>query len=232
MDWYYLSDSQERIAISEAQLVPMAARGIIRPATPVWRKGMGDWAACGEVKPEVFTSAVTGRDHPHPAAESAAVRGTIIGLARTLAAYNVWLRIFGVLQLLAALMLTAGLAWITYVMITAEDGDWRERLPSQWREAVPRAAVWAGIAWATINVLLASWSGWLALAAAARAKRSADDGSERTLSAAVQDAGRWAIVCLFCVLTTIAFVSAMVMWIGWDKAFPPEKKPAEKVISI
>src|SRR5688572_2702038 len=92
MQWYYLSESYERIPVSEAQFAALAARGILRPATPVWRKGMADWTACGEVKPEIFTASVARTsDEHHPVTDSAAVRGTIIGLSRALAGYRPWL---------------------------------------------------------------------------------------------------------------------------------------------
>ena len=118
MQWYYLSDSHERIAVSEAQFTSLAAGGVLRPATPVWRKGMADWAACGEVKPEVFAAGVSrDSDERHPITDNAAVRGTVIGLARTLAGYNVWLRIFGVLMLIFAVAEMALLGWETWLLI-------------------------------------------------------------------------------------------------------------------
>lgn len=232
MDWYYLSDTHERIAISEAQLAPLAASGILRPATPVWRKGMGDWAACGEVKPEIFTEAVSGRGERNPAAEGGLVSGAVIGLARTLAGYNVWLRTLGVVLLITAVGTCVSLAVTAYYLITANDEAWKLMLENLHWATVPKAAVWALLAFQAVTVLLTGWAGFVLLLAAARAKRAAQSGSEMMLAAALRETGRYFLTMVIVVILSVLFVGGLVLWLGWDVVRPSEKGPAEKSISI
>jgi len=233
MDWYYLSDSHERIAVSEAQLAPLAARGVLRPATPVWRKGMGDWAACGEVKPEIFTAAVSGGDEQrHSGAASAVMQGTVIGLARTLAGYNVWLRILGIALLLSALSLTLSSAASLWWALHADEADWADLFSHLPQVSVPKSAVWAAIGMQGVSILLTGWTGWVLLLAAGRAKRAAQSGSEPVLAQAIRDTGRYFILSVVIILTGIIFWTAMVVWLGWDFTRPDKAKPAEKVISV
>lgn len=233
MDWYYLSDSHERIAVNEAQLAPLAARGVLRPATPVWRKGMGDWAACGEVKPEIFTAAVSGSDdQPHSGAASAVMQGTVMGLARTLAGYNVWLRIFGIALLIFAVLMAASEAWTLWWLFKADEADWTSLYSALHQTSLPKAAVWAVVAFQAISLLLAGWAGWVLLLAAARAKRAAQTGSEPVLAQAIRDTGRYFILSVVILLTAVVFWAAMVVWLGWNVAWPEKSKPAEKVITV
>ena len=232
MDWYYLADTHERIAISEAQLAPLAASGILRPATPVWRKGMGDWAACGEVKPEIFTEAVSGRGERNPAAEGGLVTGVVIGLARTLAGYNVWLRTLGVVLLITAVGTCVSLAVTTYYLITANDEAWKLILENLHWATVPKAAVWAVLAFQAVTLLLTGWAGFVLLLAAARAKRAAQSGSELMLTAALRETGRYFLTIVIAVILSLLFLGGLVLWLGWDVVRPSEKGPAEKSISI
>lgn len=55
MRWFFLSDKQEQIPTTEEQLRGLAANGILRPQTLVWREGMSDWTSAGEIKPELFS---------------------------------------------------------------------------------------------------------------------------------------------------------------------------------
>ena len=232
MDWYYLSDNHERIAVSEAQLAPLALRGILRPATPVWRKGMGDWAACGEVKPEIFSGAVTGEDQHHSGAVTAAMSGTVIGLARTLAGYNVWLRIFGVVLLLTAALLCVSTVTTVWYLGQADDAQWRLILDQLQINGVPRAAVWVLIVFQGINILLTAWAGFLLLCAAARAKLAAKTGNEHVLTAAIRDTGRYFLTSVIMLLLAIVFWAGMVVWLGRVVTFPGKPGAAEKTVSV
>ncbi len=233
MDWHYLSDTHERIAVHEAQLAPLAARGVLRPATPVWRKGMGDWAACGEVKPEIFTAAVSGGDdHPHSGATAAVMQGTVMGLARTLAGYNVWLRILGIALLVSAVLMAVSEVWTIWWLANADEADWNVLYSAIHRVSIPKSAVWAIVAFQGLLLLLTGWAGWMLLLAAGRAKRAAQSGSEPVLAQAVRDTGRYFILSVVILLTGIVFWTAMVLWLGWDVAWPGESKPAERVISV
>lgn len=233
MDWYYLSDTHERIAVSEAQLAPLAARGVIRPATPVWRRGMGDWAACGEVKPEIFTAAVSGSDDPrHPAAESMALRGAVMGLARTLAGYNVWLRIYAIFFLVVSLVMSLAVIVQLYFIIKKGTGSIGEVYPELGEIILSTAVIFAVLAGEVIILLVTVWSSILLLCAASRARRAAHTGNEHLLASAIRGIGRYFLI------TTIMLILSMIGWltavtlIGWDKAFPSREPSAEKVISI
>lgn len=233
MDWYYLSDSHERIAINEAQLAPLALRGILRPATPVWRRGMSDWAACGEVKPEIFSDAVAGDgDQRHSGAVTAAVNGTVTGIARALAGYNVWLRIFGVALLLAAVALSVSTVLTAWYLGRANDAEWKLILEQVQVSGVPKSAVWVLIAFEGISILLTAWGGFLLLCAASRAKQAAAAGSEQVLTAAIRDTGRYFLTAVVMVLVTILFWAAMVVWLGKEVTFPGKEPSAEKSVSV
>jgi hypothetical protein len=233
MDWYYLSDNHERIAVSEAQLVPLAARGILRPATPVWRKGMADWAACGEVKPEIFTEAATGSGDQRPSgALASAVNGTVIGLGRTLAGYNVWMRIAGI----SSHILAAGLCITTVLTVwywgRADEAQWKLILEQMHVKGLPQAAVWALAGFQGLSVILAAWCGFLLLCAAGRAKEAAASGNEYVLTAAIRDMGRYILTFTILMIVSVLFWAGMIVWLGRDVEFLEKEKPSEKAVSI
>jgi len=233
MDWYYLSDNHERIPVSEAQLMPLAARGILRPATPVWRRGMGDWAACGEVKPEIFTEAtIASGDQRLSGTMSAAMSGTVIGLARTLAGYNVWLRIFGVTLLVAAAGLCISMFLTIWYLGSADDAQWKLMLEQSQVANVPKMAVWALVGFEGINFLLTGWCGFLLLCAAGRAKHAAATGNEHVLTAAIRDTGRYFLTSVMLVLLGVLFWTGMIIWLGKDVTFPGKPGAPEKAVSI
>ncbi len=231
MQWYYLSDTQERIAISEAQFLPLAARGVLRPATPVWRKGMTDWTACGEVKPEIFALAVVrDSDERHPVTDNTAVRGTVIGLSRTLAAYNVWLRIFGTVILLLTAGLAALLTWEVWTLLKSGIEAWGEGYFLSDKLTENRWIPWVMLTVQAVGLLLTGWSGFLLFSAASKAKRAARSGDEPVLVAAIQAVGRFFIISAITFIVTMGLGIGLLLWLGWDTAFPPpEAREAPRI---
>jgi uncharacterized RDD family membrane protein YckC len=49
MEWYYGTDGQRNGPISESELEQLVAKGVITPATLVWRQGMTQWQQYGTV---------------------------------------------------------------------------------------------------------------------------------------------------------------------------------------
>jgi len=236
MQWYYLSDSHERIAISEAQFVPLAARGVLRPATPVWRKGMADWLACGEVKPEIFTAAVArDSDERHPVTDIAAVRGTVIGFSRTLADYRVWMRIAGGLLLAAALLILAGIGWQAWLIIDERAEAIHRWLP--FREVLEKRAlldwsVFVLIGLEAVTAILGAWAGGLLMHSASRALAARETGSEPGLHTALRSAGRSLVIGIVWMVCVILAALGLALWLGWDNAFPPPPSPEEQHVTV
>jgi hypothetical protein len=233
MQWYYLSDSHERIALSEAQFPALAARGLLRPTTPVWRKGMSGWTACGEVKPEIFAGGVTrDSDRNHTLSDNAAVKGTIIGLARVLAAYRVWFRIVGGFTLIVAAALVALLVWQTWTSIKfgTEALDRGYIFMDQVKDRP--WILWLVMGVEAVTALLAAWAGCFLLRSANTAKKARDLGSEQTLIAATQQAGRFVMICVVTlILNAIVWIS-LSLWLGWEKAFPVHGSPQGEKVAI
>lgn len=236
MQWFYLSDSHERIAISEAQFVPLAARGVLRPATPVWRKGMADWSACGEVKPEIFTAAVArDSDERHPVTDNAAVRGTVIGFSRTLADYRVWMRIAGGLVLAAALLILAGIGWQGWLLFDERAESIRRWLPFRGeldKRALLDWSVFVLIGLEAVTVILSAWAGWLLLRTASRSYAARETGSEPSLHTALRCAGRSLVIAIVWVVFVSLAALGFSLWLGWDKAFPPPASEEEQRVTI
>lgn len=236
MLWYYLSDTHERIAVSDAQLVPLAARGVLRPATPMWRKGLADWTPCGELKPEIFAAAVIrDSDERNPVTDNVAVRGTVIGLSRTLAGYGPWLRITAVALLAAAILILAGIGWQSWLLIDGRAADIHRWLPFRGeldQRGILDWAVCGVIAFEAVSAVIAVWMGSLLVRSAAGAKRAANTGGETDLHGSMRNAGRSLAIAI--VWATILIVTALSasLWLGWEKAFPAAPPRAEDVITI
>ncbi len=56
MSWFYVTDSQEKLAVEEDEFPALARTGAVRPQTLIWKEGLKDWASCGELKPEIFST--------------------------------------------------------------------------------------------------------------------------------------------------------------------------------
>ena len=54
MQWYYLTDNQERKVVDASQLPELAKRGVIRPDTLVWSELLSDWTEAAIAKPNIF----------------------------------------------------------------------------------------------------------------------------------------------------------------------------------
>lgn len=100
--WHYLSDTQDRIALREGDLQKMAASGIIRSQTMVWKEGMGDWVSCGEVMPELFEKT--------PGSEESADLTSLAQTAAPLAATGGWVRSSGLACYFLAILIFTGCA--------------------------------------------------------------------------------------------------------------------------
>jgi hypothetical protein len=233
MQWYYLSDSYERIPVSEAQFAALAARGVVRPATPVWRKGMVDWTACGEVKPEIFAAGVTRvSDERHPIADHMAVHGAVIGLSRALAGYHSWMRVLGVGLLALGACLVGLLAWESWLLVRHGFDAWSHGIP-----LFDPLKEYAWLPWIlmSLDAVVAGlifWSGGLLLRGAGKARRAMDSGSEQVLASAIQDVGRYFLVTAVMIVFSVVCWLGLLLWLGRDKAFPPPEPPAGQRITV
>lgn len=234
MQWYYLSDSHERIAISDAQFAPLAARGLIRPATPVWRKGMADWAACGEVLPQIFAAGVArDSDQRNPLADSAAVRGTVIGISRTLAGYRVWFRILGVIALLFSLLTTVMCAVLVYFWFSQKPAGGQAltgMVPGL--SSGDALMFWIVLLFNLVTAVVGAIAGWSLLRAAGHSWQARESGNEHCLNAAIHSLGRYFVLAVSAILFSVIFWLALWLANGWDKAFPsaPAKSPQSVVL--
>jgi len=233
MQWYYLSDSHERIAISEAQLAPLAARGTVRPATPVWRKGMADWAVCGEVLPQIFAAGIArDSDQRNPLADNAAVRGTVIGISRTIAGYNGWFRILGFALFLPALAGLAGTGYLTWLWLS--EGTKALHL----LHILPGFAsddpllLWILAAAQGITALAGILAGWSLLRAASLAKQARESGNEHNLNAAIHSLGRYFVIAVSMLLFGLILWLSLILWTGWDKAFPKAPQKSQQSVVL
>ncbi len=52
--WHYATANNEQFQTSESDLPALASNGTITPQTRVWTSGMANWAAAGEVMPQLF----------------------------------------------------------------------------------------------------------------------------------------------------------------------------------
>lgn len=236
MQWYYLSQSHERIAASEEQLPLLASRGTLRATTMLWRRGMSGWRPCGEVKPELFTASVDrDSDHPHPAADAMAVRGAVAGMARTLAGYAVWLRVTGVICLVASLavmVVVCQAGWHTYdrgLTFIAEHLPWHASIAEKGHTTI--------YTWVHFTMLLAagfvlSALGVLLLRAASRVVLARDTASEPLLGRALQSIGSWFALVVVWVLLNLVFWLSLTVWLGWDKAWEKESVLAVPAVSV
>src|SRR4051812_19604137 len=50
MNWYYVEQGQQAGPVDDAQLEELLRNGRIQPETLIWREGMANWAAYGQVK--------------------------------------------------------------------------------------------------------------------------------------------------------------------------------------
>jgi hypothetical protein len=233
MQWYYLSDTHERIALSEAQFPALAAKGLLRPTTPVWRKGMPGWTACGEVKPEIFAAGVArDSDQRSTYIDNAAVQGTIVGIARVLAGYGPWIRIFAAFTLTTSLFLASFVGWQLWMAIKYGQEELYRGYGAYdllkglgWFD-------WILIAFQAAVSAFVAWAGIVLFRAPGRAIRARESGSEQALIMALQDMGRYFILTVSVLLLNAVFWIGLFLWLGWDKAFPaPGNKtpPANKV---
>jgi uncharacterized protein (TIGR00266 family) len=53
--WHYATPNNEQFQSSESDLPALASNGTITPQTRVWTSGMANWAAAGEVLPQLFS---------------------------------------------------------------------------------------------------------------------------------------------------------------------------------
>lgn len=53
--WHYATPNNEQFQTSESDLPALASNGTITPQTRVWTSGMANWAAAGEVLPQIFS---------------------------------------------------------------------------------------------------------------------------------------------------------------------------------
>lgn len=66
MAWYYMQD-QERIGpVDDAQFANLIAQGVVAAQTWVWRAGMKDWKAYGDIAAEIASSQTISETAPQP----------------------------------------------------------------------------------------------------------------------------------------------------------------------
>ena len=231
MQWYYLSDSHERIALSDAQIPVLAAPGVLRPTTPVWRNGLVDWTACGEVKPEIFAGGVM-RDSNKSLAipDSVAIQGTVVGVARVLAGYRWWLWIYGGFMMLIAMAGMAFTGWSIWKIvdigldaINHGYGFMDQMKDYGW-------VIWLLLAFESLVLIGTGWAGWMLIVGGIRAKQARESGSEQILTGSIRNIGRYFIFAVLMLFLNIAAVIGLGLWLGWDKVFPmPGPPPASRV---
>lgn len=226
MHWYYLTDRQERVPVTEAQLLPLASGGVIRPNTLIWREGLPSWSTCGEVRPDLFAPPVS-------ASQQAAVGDASLLLsARSLADYSPWMGVFSAVMLVSGglvMALTAALAtgWLFDL------GWFREMM----RQVTPDGGVlpshgWPAVAGGVILSLTLLIPGSMLAVAARQVKRAAVRGDGNILSASLRNLGRffqWWIVGMF-VLTILSAAWSLYHW--RDKALPKPPDPAAQRVAV
>lgn len=233
MQWYYLSDSHERVALSEAQFPVLAARGLLRPTTPVWRKGLADWIACGEVKPELFVGGIV-RDSDQRGflTDHTAIQGTVTGVARVLAGYRPWFWIYGGFMMLVALSAISLLGWATWVFAKFGVESLNRGYPFMDQL---KSFGWVIALLMAVNAvvsLVIGWTGWILIRSGIKAKQAMESGGEHLLVGAIRDIGRYFIVSVVMILLDIIIFVSLGLWLGWDKAFPMPGPPPATSISV
>jgi hypothetical protein len=226
MHWYYLTDRQERVPVTEEQLLPLASGGVIRPNTLVWREGLAAWSTCGEVRPDLFAPPVSS------AQQAAAGDAAMLLASRALADYSPWMGVFSAVLLVSGglvMACTAALAtgWIFDL------GWFREMM----RQVTTDGTVlpshgWPALAGGVILSLCLLIPGSMLAVAAGQVKRAARRGDGSVLSASLRNLGRffqWWIVGLF-LLTVLTASWSLYHW--RDKALPKPPDPAAQRVAV
>ena len=57
MQWYYLTDENDQIAVDDAELGTLVRSGQLTADTQIWREDMDEWLPCSQVFPHLFAEA-------------------------------------------------------------------------------------------------------------------------------------------------------------------------------
>jgi hypothetical protein len=223
MNWYYLTDRQERVSVGEEQLAPLAAGGVLRPNTLVWRKGMSGWAVCAEVRPELFSESGAG---------AGATDARTIEQARALACHAPWMGVFSAAMILAGAVLMAFTAAAAAGWLLGM-GWFRELM----RQVVPGGEVAAVHGWCGLSAgVLASLSlmvpGSMLAVAAGQVKRAARRGDPSLLAAALRNLGRFFQVSVMGALLLTVLSGVWSLWTWRDRALPKPPDPTADRVEI
>ena len=148
MQWHYLTDTQEKKLIDEAQLPELVCQGVVRHNTLVWSEFLTEWTKAGIVKPELFFGTAGQPPATTPVAICASRPGEVATgegnsvthyreLARILSKASGWLRFLGVLNFIVFFyIITIFIGIKCFTIASAADEASRSGDYSQLRKAV------------------------------------------------------------------------------------------------
>ena len=221
MQWFYLSERQERISAAEDQLPALAAAGVLRPATLVWRDGMDSWLSAGELKPEIFLAPVSGTD-----AGEAAEEGLVVDLAAVMSRYAGWLSVSGGMHFGSGVMCTAVAVATGYFAILRPERllDWKTRTPAFLGPVFDHP--WWTVGILSALALLSFFSASQLLTGASRIRRAARLRTREDLRNAVRMLGAFFRTAVLTVLAGLVLLAAAVVWQTRKTPAPAENPPA------
>ncbi len=220
MRWYYLSDRQEQIPTTEEQFASMAAAGLLKPQTMVWKDGMVDWISLGEIRPDLFqldgpgtagrsgpstlhhkidSPPTVGARQPKPSKHSHRLStltpGSVKSIAEALALHHGWMRTSAVLLVVGgALGVIFGLLAVPAALRVLSG---HEEMLNEFNNAAGQTVklskfplVVGTLVQICLSGLLA-WAGGLLFRAAAKTKAAGDLGDTEELTGALADLGVW-----------------------------------------
>ena len=227
MHWYYLSERKERVPVTDSQLAPLAAGGIVRPTTLVWREGLANWAVAGELRPDLFAPTARSASQSLALADPATVTA-----ARALGHYAPWMGVFSAVMIVSgavALALTAALgtgwllnmSWFREMMRqVTPDGD------------VPSVHAWSMLAIGTLYAVSLLLPGSMLAVASRQVKLASLRGSSPVLEASLRNLGRffqtWIIAALL--ITLLSGIWTLYSW--RHRALPKPPDPTTQRVAI
>lgn len=224
MQWFYVSERQERVPVPEGQLRVLAAAGILKPTTLLWREGLDSWLSAGEVKPEIFQTPVAvpgGEDQIPPEAE-----GLALELARMLRRYAAWLQVSGLAYFACGVVSAAVAGALGYFAAwrSWRLEDWRRALPEWLRPLMDHP--WTAVVFFAVVALLLLTTGSVLIAGAARARQADTLRSREDLGDAVRAIGRFFQISVLSLLIGAGVLAGVAIYrYKAAKAEPPLPPP-------
>ncbi len=210
--WYYLTDRQERLAVSEDQMSGLAATGLLRASSLVWKRGMKDWVPCGEVKPEIFTAATRSLAQSSvPGLSVEAETALVARLALPLARYRIWFRLLGVLFILSSFWNFVATGVLVWNLISGRQLDSLTGPLAAAGEGNPQLMWFIAVIIFIVGGIY-FWVGLELILSAARARRAAAGGHAESLAGAQAALGRSAMIG---VIATMLLITATTSYMAW-----------------